>query len=358
MNTQAIESDVLLARDGDEAAFRRLVERSASTVCSIALAIVRNVHASEDIAQETFLAAWANLRNLRNPSSFLPWLRQMTRNQAHLWHRRHDREIADDASLAAAADPRPLAVHSVIAEEEQRILEEVLNEIPDESREVIILYYREGRSTAQVALLLDISEEAVRQRLSRSRSLIREQMLGRFGEAATRTAPGTIFVAAVAGALTTAAPASAAVVASTGAATAGTIAKASLLGAITAWAGILLGMRYLQPVFDEQEGRELRRFRNVVLSAVTVGSFVIAWSAHSTLAMLFAIQGTYGAIIYLYAVRLPRILERRMAWERTKNPEVARQHRRQWMWATISTAASAALSGTVVMAIILRALSS
>lgn len=49
---------------GDEAAFRRLVDRSANTVCSIALAIVRNVEASEDIAQEAFLAAWSSLRTL------------------------------------------------------------------------------------------------------------------------------------------------------------------------------------------------------------------------------------------------------------------------------------------------------
>lgn len=54
-----LESDVLRAGNGDEAAFARLVERTANTVCSIALAIVRNVEASEDIAQEAFLAAWS-----------------------------------------------------------------------------------------------------------------------------------------------------------------------------------------------------------------------------------------------------------------------------------------------------------
>ena len=84
---QSLESDVLLASNGDEAAFRRLVDESANTVCSIALAIVRNVQASEDVAQEVFLAAWSNLKKLRNPASFLPWLRQVTRNQAHLWRR-------------------------------------------------------------------------------------------------------------------------------------------------------------------------------------------------------------------------------------------------------------------------------
>ena len=80
-------------------------------VAAIALAIVRDVPASEDIAQEAFLSAWQNLRRLQNPASFLPWLRQITRNLArdHLRARRRLPREADDADAAieAAADPRP-----------------------------------------------------------------------------------------------------------------------------------------------------------------------------------------------------------------------------------------------------------
>ncbi|MGZ5446412.1 MAG: hypothetical protein ACXWLY_31220 [Thermoanaerobaculia bacterium] len=56
------------------------------------------------------------------------------------------------------------------------------------------------------------------------------------------------------------------------------------------------------------------------------------------------------ALGYLYVFRLPRILERRMAWEKSVNPEMAKQNRRQWTWATIGRAAGAAIGGAVLMA--------
>lgn len=347
MNTTTLESDVLLAREGDEAAFRRLVDGSANTVCSIALAIVRNVHASEDIAQEVFLAAWTNLKKLRNPASFLPWLRQVTRNQAHLWQRAHGRELADDASLASALDVRPSAADHLLADEERRVLHEALDRLPDEAREVLILYYREDSSARQVSLLLGISEEAVRQRLSRARALLREEVLHRFATAVTRTAPGAAFGNMVAAALVMSAPAAS--VAAAGA-TAATIAKAAFLGGALGWAGVLMGMKYLDPVFDEQEGRELRRFRNTVLAVVTVGCVGVALNLATAMRLLIAVQSMYLAIGYLYAWKLPRILERRMAWEQSVNPEMAKKNRRQWMWATIGRAAGAALGGAVLMA--------
>ena len=357
MDTATLESDVLLAGSGDEAAFRRLVERSANTVCSIALAIVRNVEASEDIAQETFLAAWTNVRSLRNPASFMPWLRQVTRNQAHLWQREHRREVADDALVAAATDARPSATDSLLAEEERRLLAEVLEQLPDEAREVLVLYYREESSTRHVAQLLDLSEEAVRQRLSRSRALLREEMLQCFGRSVARTAPGAAFASAVAGALTLAAPtASAAIVASSGQAfgtlTAATIVKASAIGGVFGWFGVLMGMRTLQPHFDEQEARELPGFRNVVLLVVTIGCVAVPFSMTSGLRLMITVQSLYLVIGCLYALWLPRILDRRMVWEKSVNPEAAKKNRRQWMWATIGRAVGAAIGGAFVMALV------
>jgi RNA polymerase sigma factor (sigma-70 family) len=359
MDTATLESDVLLAGKGDEAAFRRLVDRSANTVCSIALAIVRNVEASEDIAQETFLAAWANLKTLRNPASFLPWLRQVTRNQAHLWRRNHSREIGDEASIAAVADARPTADHQLLADEERRVLAEVLDELPDDAREVLVLYYREGSSSRHVAELLGISDAAVRQRLSRGRALVREELLQRFGRTLMRTAPGAAFASAIAGAMTFAAPtASAAVIAASGGSVFGkvagaTVAKATLLGGILGWVGVVMGMHYLQPFFDEQEERELRTFRNLVLAIVTIGGIAVTLTMHRAMLLLIAVQSMYLAIGYLYAFRLPKILDRRMAWERSVNPELAKQNRRQWMWATIGRAVGAAIGGAVIMAIVI-----
>ena len=62
-----LETDVLAAKDGDAPAFGRLVDETKSAVTAIALAIVGDYPASQDIAQDVFLAAWRNLNNTRRP---------------------------------------------------------------------------------------------------------------------------------------------------------------------------------------------------------------------------------------------------------------------------------------------------
>lgn len=352
-----LEADVLLARGGDHDAFHRLIGRCANTVSSIAFSIVRNVHASEDIAQEVFLAAWCNLRSLRNPDSFLPWLRQITRNQAHLWRRDHAREKGDhESTLVAAADPGPSAAERVLSEEEARIVAEVLDAIPDEAREVLVLYYREERSTRHVAQLLGMSEEAVRQRLTRSRALMRQEVLARFGRSVVRTAPGAAFGITLAAALTAAPTVSAAVAAGSAASgTAAVIGKATLAGAAVGWAGVLTGLRQLEPLFDERESRELRRFRNATLAVVTLGCAAVAMSVTSVLLTLIVVQTLYVAVACMYAVWLPRVLQRRFDALTLVDAAGAARERRRLIRSTVVRAAGTAIIGLVLMAVFLIA---
>src|SRR5215472_13511494 len=74
---------VVAAAQGDAEAYGELVSETSSLVSSITLAIVRDLETSRDVAQDVFLAVWRDLKTLRNPASFLPWLRQTTRNQAN-----------------------------------------------------------------------------------------------------------------------------------------------------------------------------------------------------------------------------------------------------------------------------------
>ncbi|HWN41859.1 MAG TPA: sigma-70 family RNA polymerase sigma factor, partial [Thermoanaerobaculia bacterium] len=196
-----VQAQVRAAAQGDQEAFAGLVDATRTLVCSIALAILRDVEASRDVAQDVFLSAWRDLGKLRNPASFLPWLRQMTRNRAHhvLRDRVRSRRVISDAEaddlMATATDPRPGAGEILLADEEKRLLAEALEALSDESREVVTLYYREGRSVRQVADLLGLREEAVKQRLTRARSRLRREMLDRLGETLQRTTPGAAFTA-------------------------------------------------------------------------------------------------------------------------------------------------------------------
>ena len=275
--------DVEAARRGDPAAYRRLVEAHRNVVCSISLAIVRDLDASEEVAQEVFVAAWRNLGKLRNADSFGPWLRQLTRNRARQHLRSHLRarrltvvgEPPDDA-----ADPTGLAPDLLVRVEDQRRLRAAMDDLPDDAREVVTLYYREGRSVAQVASLLDLGEDTVKKRLQRARERLRQALLDEAGEALVRTAPGAAFTAAVCGALALGAP--------TTAAASGALAGAapklglpllgSLLLALPGVAGVALW--FARPLWDARPGPERREVaRLAALAALHPVLFALALGA-------------------------------------------------------------------------------
>ena len=217
MNAETLDlmlrTELPAARRGSHEAYGRIVRACQNTVTAIALAITGDVQASEDIAQEAFLSAWQQLDRLRNSASFLPWLRQITRNLARDWLRgQAQRPLSGKAAeiaIGMAADPSPEPADRLLRGEAEAAAEDIISALPEDSREVLLLFYREGQSSRQVAALLGLSDEAVRKRLSRARASVREDLLQRFGGLARSTAPSAAFALAVAGALATAAPASA-----------------------------------------------------------------------------------------------------------------------------------------------------
>jgi len=83
----------------------------------------------------------------------------------------------------------------MIDREDLALLSEAIDQLPDDAREVVILYYREGQSVAQVAALLGLSEAATKKRLSRTRETLRETVLEKVGDLLGRTAPVAAFTA-------------------------------------------------------------------------------------------------------------------------------------------------------------------
>ncbi|MBH1553117.1 sigma-70 family RNA polymerase sigma factor [Stenotrophomonas maltophilia] len=210
---QTLERELAAAAGGCQHAYGRIVLACQNTVTAIALAITRDRQASEDIAQEAFVKGWQQLHQLRSSTSFLPWLRQITRNLARDWLRaQRGRPLTGEAAevaLGMAADPAPGAADRLQRVEEEIAAEDIISALPADSREVLLLYYREGQRSQQVADLLGLSDAAVRKRLSRARAQVRDGLLQRFGEFARSSAPSAAFATAVVSMVLVAAPGSA-----------------------------------------------------------------------------------------------------------------------------------------------------
>ena len=212
--TDTLDRELPAAAGGCQQSYGRIVLACQNTVTAIALAITRDVQASEDIAQEAFLKAWQQLDRLKNSASFLPWLRQITRNLARDWLRaQHGRPLSGEAAelaIGMAADPAPSPGERLLQTEEESVAAEIISALPEDSREALLLYYREGQRSQQVAALLGLSDAAVRKRLSRARASVRTELLQRFGEFARGSAPSAAFAVAISGALMVGAPATSA----------------------------------------------------------------------------------------------------------------------------------------------------
>jgi RNA polymerase sigma factor (sigma-70 family) len=196
-----IQRELPAARNGDRDAYGRIVAACQNTVTAVALAITRDVQTSEDIAQEAFVNAWQHLERLHNADSFLPWLRQIARNLARDHLRKYREQPLDgpnaELAMAVAADPGPQPMQKLLEDEHEAAAAELIAALPEESRETLLLFYREGQSSQQVAILLGITDAAVRKRLSRARQLVRDDLIQRFGEFARSSAPSAAFTAAV-----------------------------------------------------------------------------------------------------------------------------------------------------------------
>ncbi|MCB1229342.1 MAG: sigma-70 family RNA polymerase sigma factor [Verrucomicrobiae bacterium] len=222
---------------GERQAFAVLVGRYQNLVCSVAYSIVGDLGQSEDVAQETFLAAWKQLKTLRDTSRFKSWLCGIARHLALAVVRKRPPETGSDtASAEDKTAPESSPDSLAAANEEAALVWEALAQLPETYREPLILFYREEQSIAKVAEDLELSEDAVKQRLSRGRALLRERVADLIEGTLIRTRPGPTFTLAVLAALPGFAATSAA------AATLGTAGKATAVASSAASAGIFGGL--------------------------------------------------------------------------------------------------------------------
>ncbi|HEU0029015.1 MAG TPA: RNA polymerase sigma factor [Kofleriaceae bacterium] len=159
---------------GEHEAFGHLVARYQDVVCAVSYSSTGDQVLSEDVAQDTFIAAWRTLDQLRNRQRLRPWLCGIARNLARSARKRRRREELVDADDRIASGPSPF--DTVARDDVERIVSDALARIPDTYRETLVLYYREDHSIRAVAETLGVSETTVMQRLSRGRRYLADSV--------------------------------------------------------------------------------------------------------------------------------------------------------------------------------------
>ncbi len=145
---------------GNRDAFGWIVARYQSLLCSLAYSATGSLSQSEDLAQETFVTAWKQLADLREPEKLRSWLCRISRNLTYDALRRQGREPIHKAEpleeIQESPALEPLPSDYTISREEEAILWRSIERIPESYRQPLVLYYREHRSVESVAAALDV----------------------------------------------------------------------------------------------------------------------------------------------------------------------------------------------------------
>lgn len=168
------EDDRLLERIalGEEAAFRRLVERHVDKGYALALRILRNPADAEDVVQDALVKVWTNRGTWRAGNArFSTWLYRVITNRCIDLCRRPRTSDVDD--VPELPDGKTDAVSTIHIGEVNLLLERAMGKLPNQQRIALILSYHDDLSNPEIAEIMDTTISAVESLLKRGRQQLR-----------------------------------------------------------------------------------------------------------------------------------------------------------------------------------------
>lgn len=193
MNKPEIESLSLQAlRSGDRAEYGRLVDTYYQLVYRLALKMLGNPQDAEDILQETFIKVFRNIDKFDERSSLSTWIYRIATNEALMFLRKKHPDLVsiDQPTETDEGEQEPLQIvdwcclpeSELMSAEVKAYLDQAITSLPPGLRAVFILRDIQELSTRETGEVLDISEMAVKTRLSRARLRLRELLSGYFSD--------------------------------------------------------------------------------------------------------------------------------------------------------------------------------
>ncbi|MDP5151356.1 RNA polymerase sigma factor [Rheinheimera baltica] len=331
---------VMASLGGNRAAFSEIVTRYQNLLCSLAYSSVGDLKHSEDIAQEAFVEAWKKLNTLCEPEKLKSWLCGIVRFKVSHFRRKELKQPVNDADDivehgGSYLDQSELEGEAISAQQ-QSLLWQTLEKLPETYREPLILFYREQCSVESVAEQLDLSEDTVKQRLSRGRKLLQSAMITFVEDTLSKTKQGTGFALSVLAAINVISPPAKATALSAGAVKTGSLIKWSgLLVTLASLSGLVSSFFGVRAALDQS--RTQRERSNVILTTslffgvaiiYVLGMFGLTHIAenHYADAIVYAVasQALVLAFVASYIILMLRVLKgnpKLRALEREVNPQ-------------------------------------
>ncbi|MBI4705289.1 MAG: sigma-70 family RNA polymerase sigma factor [Deltaproteobacteria bacterium] len=200
---RAAEEDRALverAQQGDNDAFRKLVEQHQRRAFAIAIGLVRDEHDAREIVQEAFFRVYRSLGSFKGGSSFFTWLYRIVTNLAIDLMRkpsRREAELFESPGVAEDADCFPFVsridgcdpLDMVRRREIAGRIQQALDELPPYHRSVIIMREVEGMSYQEMAEAMQVSKGTIMSRLFHARRKLQRALADCYREQEGREPP-------------------------------------------------------------------------------------------------------------------------------------------------------------------------
>jgi RNA polymerase sigma-70 factor (ECF subfamily) len=170
---QVLRELVERAKRGDEEAFEALARQVGDRCMAIASWILRDADLAEDAVQAALVRAWRELRTLRDPDRFEPWLHRILTNECYAEARRRARWSAKIRVLRVQEHDEPGGILTVNDRDQ---LERAFRRLTLEQRSVLVFHHVIGLPVAEIADRLGIPQATAKSRLRLATSALRASL--------------------------------------------------------------------------------------------------------------------------------------------------------------------------------------
>lgn len=183
---QSMKELVERAVEGDQQAIAVLYERTNRKAYYLALQLVKDQDQAQDILQDAYLKVFTNLGMLQQPENFQGWLDTIVINKSKDYLKKKKPVLFSQMAARDEEDSEPdfedereyfSPEKRVDYGETKRLIQEMIDRLPEAQRMAVVLFYLENLPVAQIARIMECSEGTVKSRLNYGRKSIKEQVL-------------------------------------------------------------------------------------------------------------------------------------------------------------------------------------
>jgi len=180
---------IAMVLSGDVNAFEMIVKRYEKMIYNLALTKTQNRENAQDLSQECFLRAYKMLRSYRTDSAFSTWIYRICQNLISDFYRKNKKmktvslSISDDGYGDDEIKEKDIADYDsepseqIIREEKIKKIREIINSLPEDLKEMIVLRDLQNLSYTEISEMLGVEIGTVKSRLNRAREKLKNNIL-------------------------------------------------------------------------------------------------------------------------------------------------------------------------------------